>query len=47
LRKSIDRSRVWRAAPAQASRVLAVWVAFVLSLDHDNRPAAPVAQSSG
>jgi hypothetical protein len=43
LEQIIDRTCAWRAAPAQASRVLAVWVAFVLSLDHDNRPAAPVA----
>jgi hypothetical protein len=43
LEQIIDRTRAWRAAPAQASRVLAVWVAFVLSLDHDNRPAALVA----
>lgn len=47
LAQIIDRTRAWRAAPAQASRVLAVWVAFVLSLDHDNRTAAPVAQNSG
>ena len=38
----IERTRQWRAAPAQASRVLAVWLAFVLSLDHDNRPAHPL-----
>lgn len=41
LEQLIERTRAWRAAPAQASRVLAVWLAFVLSLDHENRPVAP------
>lgn len=44
LEELIERARSWRAAPAQASRVLAVWVAFVLSLDHDNRPAQLVTE---
>jgi hypothetical protein len=30
----IARTKTWSAAPAQASRVLAVWLGFVLSLDH-------------
>jgi hypothetical protein len=30
----INRAKDWQRAPAQASRVLAVWLAFVLSLDH-------------
>ena len=38
----INRTKDWQRAPAQASRVLAVWLAFVLSLDHSaiaSRPA--------
>lgn len=34
LEDMITRTQTWSAAPAQASRVLAVWVGFVLSLDH-------------
>jgi hypothetical protein len=34
LEDMIARARTWSAAPAQASRVLAVWLGFVLSLDH-------------
>lgn len=32
----IERTRMWSAAPSQASRVLAVWLGFVLSLDHSS-----------
>jgi hypothetical protein len=37
LEELIQRTRQWRNAPAPASQVLAVWLAFVLSLDHATR----------
>lgn len=40
LEAMIERTKTWQAAPAQASRVLAVWIAFVLSLDHISIAAA-------
>ncbi len=47
LEQLVEHTRSWRGAPAQASRVLAVWLAFVLSLDHENRPPSSLLGTGG
>lgn len=34
IEQQLERAKTWSKAPAQPSRALAVWLAFVLSLDH-------------
>lgn len=42
----IERAKAWQGAPAQASRVLSVWLGFVLSLDHSAVPCHPALKTT-